>query len=109
MLHNSRLVFTDAELEYLKAKKAPLTSLSGILAAKEAFFKALSHKNDFPQYMFTDIEVKYLSNGRPYFKYYGKLRKYFEDEDLISDVSITHSGNYANAMVLLYKAVRICH
>jgi phosphopantetheine--protein transferase-like protein len=67
--------------------------LCGIIAAKEAFFKAL---NQFPK--FKHIEVKYGQSGRPKIVVSPEFKDYKK-----SDVSISHDHNYAIAMVVIEK------
>ena len=65
--------------------------LAGIVAAKEAFFKAVGM---IPKW--TDILVQYSSAGKP-------LLKYPHEFNYITscDVSISHDGDYAVAFVVL--------
>ena len=75
--HQSELSNTDPE------------HLARIIAAKEAFFKALG---TIPR--FTDIEITYEESGRPMIR---------NNQNLNCDVSISHDGDYATAIVILEK------
>ena len=66
--------------------------LAGIIAAKEAFFKALGK---IPKFL--DIKISYEKSGRPFIVLPPNMK-------LAScDVSISHDGDYAVAVVLLEK------
>lgn len=65
---------------------------AGILAAKEAFFKALQQA---PRWL--EVEVKKQKNGRPQFVLSELLAQKLQSYD----VSITHDGDYAVASVVL--------
>lgn len=65
--------------------------LAGMFAAKEAFFKALGMH---PRFL--EIAITYEKSGRPKLEPASDLRK-FESCDL----SISHDGEYALAMVVL--------
>lgn len=67
--------------------------LAGVIAAKEAFFKALGRMP-----MFREIEIIYETSGRPEIKLspeFSHLRS--------CDVSISHDNEYAIAVVLVEK------
>lgn len=64
--------------------------LAGIIAAKEAFFKAVGNKPKFK-----DIEVVYESSGRPKLVVAPQWQSY-----KTCDVSISHDQEYAIAMVM---------
>ena len=63
--------------------------LAGYFAAKEAFFKAIE---DFPRWL--NIEVYKKASGKPIIKH---TRTNIQD----IDVSISHDGDYAIAVVVL--------
>lgn len=69
-----------------------LEHLAGIIAVKEAFFKALG---TLPQWL--DIEVCYEPSGKPQLKYTSTLQKRIKEVD----VSISHDNDYAIASVVL--------
>ncbi|MCH8003972.1 MAG: holo-ACP synthase [Nanoarchaeota archaeon] len=69
-----------------------IESLAGIFAAKEAFKKAFGTKINW-----LDIEIKKKRNGKPMI-YLGN--KSLESD---SDVSISHNGDYAIAVVVYDK------
>jgi holo-[acyl-carrier protein] synthase len=66
-------------------------SLSGVFAAKEAFFKALGKKVNWK-----DVWVEKLPSGKPQiFSVHLKTTQKAE-------VSISHSGDYATAIVIIF-------
>lgn len=82
-------IFHPSELEILKAEH-----LAGILAAKEAFFKAINQK---PKWL--DIEIIYQKTNRPKLKFSKRLEK----DIASSDVSISHDKDYAVGFIILNK------
>lgn len=80
-------IFTDTEMQ----QNVSLENLAGVFAAKEAFMKALGKKVDW-----REIWVEKLASGQPVLK-----------SDLITaqqstTLSISHDGDYAVAMVIIY-------
>jgi phosphopantetheine--protein transferase-like protein len=82
--------FTSEEIEYAFSKENPEISLCGIFCAKEALIKALSNQT----ILLKDIEVRHLSNGKPYFRIIKKLK----NNNFI--LSISHEKRYAVACVI---------
>ncbi len=80
-----KTIFLDSELH----ENSRIESLAGIFAAKEAFFKALGRKENW-----LDAWVEKEPSGKPNLK-----------SHLLSDVkielSISHSGEYATAIVII--------
>ncbi len=65
--------------------------LAGVVAAKEAFFKALGMV---PKFL--DLEITYEDSGRPKLVVAPKWRTFTS-----ADVSISHDKDYATAVVIL--------
>ena len=82
MLHDSELADPDPQ------------HLAGIIAAKEAFFKAFEMR---PRWH--DVEVKSKPNGKPTFLLSAEFQEQVEDLDL----SISHDHEYAIAQVVVQK------
>lgn len=76
-------VFTPCERSYCKSAE----SFAGIFAAKEAFFKALGTGIN---KRLNSVEILHGENGKPYFAGVENC-----------DVSISHDGDYAFAVVIL--------
>lgn len=72
-------------------RNSSLEHLAGVLAAKEAFFKALG---TVPK--FTEVQVRYGPSGRPYLVVAPEWLIY-----KTCDVSISHDNDYAAAMVIM--------
>lgn len=79
-------VFLPFELSQNKTTE----SLAGIFAAKEAFFKALGRKESW-----REVWVEKTKDGKP------ELKSIFLKNNQKLDLSISHAGDYAVAIVLL--------
>ena len=79
-------VFLDTELSQNKSKE----SLAGIFAAKEAFFKALGRKENW-----LSVWIEKNKNGKP------ELKSLLLKDKQKAEVSISHAGDYAIAIVIL--------
>lgn len=91
-------VFTETERAYCEGRARPDASYAGIFCAKEAAVKAL--KRGFGGgIMPSDIEIDHDSHGTPVFKACGKAALLLSDFNV--DVSISHDGDYAVAVVML--------
>ncbi len=65
--------------------------LAGLIAAKEAFFKALGRP---PKFL--EIQIRHKESGKPEIIVSPEFKKYKS-----IDVSISHDGDYAIAFVIL--------
>lgn len=81
-------VFINEEM----AKNRQVESLAGIFAAKEAFFKALGEKKDW-----LDVWVEKLPSGKP------TLHSVYLKSNQQAEVSVSHSGDYATAIVVIFE------
>jgi holo-[acyl-carrier protein] synthase len=70
--------------------------LAGRFAAREALFKALG---DQAVFKYKDLEVMNEANGKPKFKFFNELSRYCEDK--IIHLSISHTSEYAMAVVVI--------
>jgi len=66
--------------------------LAGFFAAKEAFLKALGHKADWHE-----IWIEHDESGKP------NIRSTLLRPNEHAELSISHAGDYAVAIVILYK------
>ena len=78
-------IFLSHELVQNKS----LESLAGVFAAKEAFFKAIGSKEDW-----LDVWVEKTAEGKP-------LLRSTLVQNKKSELSISHSGDYVIAVVIL--------
>ena len=96
-----RKVFTSAELEICSEVKNRAECLAGKFAAKEAFMKALS-AGIRQAVWFTQIEVLNDVSGKPIVNVSGEAAKRLEENGAKQvHVSISHSGGFAVAVVIL--------
>lgn len=93
-------VFTRAECDYIRARRAPAESAAGVFAAKEALLKAMPHP---VVGSWTDIEVGRRADRAPYFLLRGPWADHFEEHRSHSHLSISHSGGIAGAIVLVFE------
>lgn len=93
------LLFSQSEVNNIKTAKCSATRLAGYFSAKEALFKAINLPF---QWYWTDAEIIYNLNGRPYFKFAKKITHYLKKKAICTELSISHSGNYASSVVIVY-------
>lgn len=89
--------FTEREREYFFSKKNPWQSIAGAFAVKEAFSKFIG--SGLRGFGLKDIEVLHNESGKPYILFCGKK--------VDADVSISHSDEYAVAVVCGNDCVRV--
>jgi len=93
-------IFTPAELEYCQGKGDFFAALAARFAAKEAVAKALG--TGFRGFKWQDIEVVNDELGKPFVKIYGKAMGKVEELGITKiEISLSHSRDYAVAMVVL--------
>jgi holo-[acyl-carrier protein] synthase len=85
-------VMLDKFFDPTEIHPATAEHLAGVIAAKEAFFKALGL---IPK--FRDVKITYEKSGKP------KLLTSLSQTFTSSDVSISHDKDYAIAFVVLEK------
>ncbi len=81
-----RKFFHSEELQ-----NSTLEHMAGVVAAKEAFFKALGTP---PKFL--EVQIKHQESGKPELVVSPEFKKYKS-----VDVSISHDGDYAIAFVIL--------
>lgn len=96
-------VFTRYERDYCRARPDPWATLGGLLCAKEACIKALSAWGDVPRHTFPDLEIRHATNGRPRLRPGPRLEAWAAKAGVRLDVTISHSGEYAMAVVLAQR------
>ncbi|MCX5394420.1 4'-phosphopantetheinyl transferase superfamily protein [Streptomyces sp. NPDC006482] len=101
---DSGALFTAAERSYVRTRPDPYASLAGLLSAKEACVKALSSLGGAPDHTFPDIEVEHGPAGQPRIRPHGRLGRWARERRLAVELSISHTGDMAGAVVVLLSA-----
>ena len=97
-----RHAFTQAELDlFFNRPKPKFASLAANFAAKEAFSKALG--TGVRHFNLNEVEILRDDLGAPYFNFYGKVAEIVAAGGYTAQVSLSHEGDSAIAMVLLEK------
>lgn len=103
-LENARFLeknFGEREREELLKKKFRPESVAGCFAAKEAFLKAM--QTGLCGFALKEIELLHKSSGAPYLEFSGKTAIEVQRQGLTFTVSITHTKDLAQAIVIGYK------
>ncbi len=95
-------VFTPGELAYCRARPRAVEHLAARFAAKEAAFKAAG-TGWANGTSWRSIEVVSVEGERPRLRIRGALRERLGDRTVRSSLSLSHSGSYAIAAVLLWS------
>lgn len=98
-LRFSKAFFTEEELSYCENR---IESFTALICVKESCIKALGSLKGAPAYFYKDIELRHHSSGRPYLNFHGSLKRFLDQKKVRSDVSITHTHDFASAIVVLY-------
>ncbi|MEU5919679.1 holo-ACP synthase [Streptomyces sp. NPDC004288] len=101
---DSGALFTAAERAYVRDRPDPYASLAGLFSAKEACVKALSAMGGAPGHTFPDIEVVHGPAGQPRIRPHGPLAAWVRERRLAVELSISHTGGLAGAVVVLLAA-----
>ncbi|SDB16235.1 holo-[acyl-carrier protein] synthase [Ruminococcaceae bacterium FB2012] len=91
-------VYSPAEQELFCGEKLRYGSLAGNWAAKEAFSKALG--TGVRDFLLTEVEVLRDELGAPFLRLSGRAAKHAEERGLSFSVSITHTKELAQAIVI---------
>lgn len=94
-------VYSKAEQELFCGERIRYESLAGNWAAKEAFSKALG--TGVRDFLLTEVEVLRDYLGAPYIRLSGNAAKRAEERGLSFSVSITHTKELAQAVVIAWK------
>lgn len=103
-LLNSRALFTEDERAYCRSRPDPYASLGGLFSAKEAFVKALSSFGGAPPHTFPEIEIVHGPAGQPRVRPHGRLADWCAGRGLAIELSISHTGDMAGAVVVLLES-----
>lgn len=91
-------VYGENELKELEKKKAE--SYAAAFCAKEAFSKAVG--TGISGFSFREVEVLHDERGKPYFLLSGGAKELADGLGLDFSLSITHTAEYAAAVVTAY-------
>lgn len=92
-------VFSQKEIALFSAKSYPFQSMAANWAVKEAFSKALG--TGVVGFSLNEVSVLRDGAGAPYLELSGRAAKLAEGYEF--SVSITHTGDLAQAAVIAYK------
>lgn len=96
-------VFSDEEIKYCSRYTHPTSHYSARFAAKESFLKALGMGLGMGVKL-NDISVVNNRDGKPSLKLSGEAQSHLEKRGITEvHLSLTHTRNYAAAIVLLEK------
>ena len=95
-------VYSPGERALFCGEKMRYESLAGNWAAKEAFSKALG--TGVRGFELTDVEVLRDELGAPYYRLSGRAKEIADRRGLSFSVSITHTGELAEAVCIAFKA-----
>lgn len=93
-----KFIFSKEEIDFLKKIKFNVQSISAAFCAKEAFAKAMG--SGFRGFSFRDINIFHDDLGKPYISLSGNAEKLFSSNILEISLSLTHTKNYACAVVV---------
>ena len=96
-----KFILGDFEYSQLEERKFPKQSVAANFCAKEAFSKALG--TGMRGLNMRDIQVLRDSLGKPYFLLSGNALNISNKENFDFSLSITHTKNYACAVVVCFK------
>ncbi len=97
-------IFSEQERAHCLSRPDPLRHFAGRFAAKEAAIKALGLRAGASGFLqgFSDVEVVSAKSGKPSLHFSGWAARVATKRRIVQrTVSITHSGNFAAATVIL--------
>lgn len=94
-------VYTTEEINYCESRRmCKYQSYAARFAAKEAVYKAIAPETS-EEVEWKNIEVKRKEKGKPYIQLSGKLKTLAEEKGIqFMDLSLSHDGDYAIAVVI---------
>ncbi|MFC5407316.1 holo-ACP synthase [Cohnella soli] len=93
-------VFTSNEIAYCENYRSPEVHYAGRWAVKEAYLKAIGTGMS-GGYKLSDIETVRLESGKPHVILHGSALEHYWQYQYHIYVSISHSGDYAVAQIVL--------
>lgn len=95
-LVNLNKIFTQNEIDYFNKFTNKDEHICGFFCAKEAIFKCLN----LSKLNYLEIEICHLQNGKPYVKFYGETKLFFNANYDKIDISISHTKTIATAIAI---------
>jgi len=93
-------VFSDAENILFQSRGFSAQTVAVNFCAKEAFSKAIG--TGIRGFSLNEVSALRDELGKPYLQLSGKAKEIAEEKRLVFDVSLTHTGEYAAAVVIAY-------
>jgi len=91
-------ILGPSEYAQLELRGFPVQSVAASFSAKEAFSKALG--TGFRGFSLREVELLRSENGRPSFKLSGNALEITQERKIVFQVSVTHTKEYASAVVI---------
>ena len=98
--HFLKFILGQEEYNFFEKKGFPVQSIAANFCCKEAFAKSIN--TGFRGFGLKNVQVLRDDVGRPYFLFSGNVLKMVMEQGYKFTVSITHTKNYATAVVLCY-------
>lgn len=94
-------VYSQREIEYFNKRNFPVETIAGSFCVKEAFSKAIG--TGIRGFSLNEVEVLHDELGKPFLSFLGKAKVIAEKLSYTYSVSISHTSEYATAIVIAYK------
>ncbi len=102
-LLNRSGLFSPYERNYCQQKPTPCLSAAGIWCAKQAFVRATNYKLGFSNFNYLDLEIRHHASGQPLIQLQGSLADWFKEQNINTEIAISHTNTLAVAIVLFWK------
>lgn len=96
-----KFIFGKDEYDFFYKKGFPVQSIAANFCCKEAFAKSIS--TGFRSFGLRNVQILRDNLGKPFFIFSGNALKIVEENKYKFSVSITHTKNYATAVVICFK------
>jgi holo-[acyl-carrier protein] synthase len=96
-----KFIFGEEEYNFFCKRGFPLQSVAANFCCKEAFSKSIS--TGFRNFGLKDVQILRDELGKPFFIFSGNALKIVEENKYKFSLSITHTKNYATAVVICFN------
>ena len=101
-------LFNPEERQYALSQGRPAEHLAAVFAAKEALGKAIREPSLLGKY-YREVTLFHREDGTPALRFSGQLTHLFSAQGIfVTDLSISHDGDYAMAAVLVERKKLQC-